>query len=232
MLEHEREQSVLPVSARHCVGEQQVSEGGAFEEKRAQGDGAADIGCDDAWSVEAPVFEQSGEAAPLSGDAEVLTLTLLGLAVAEMIEEEDASVRGQRRNDRAPDERRVGSAMDEHDRRSVADTRPAHLATVSVEPFVKSQHRHCSCRARPRPLRGSAAYLPSDGAPQANNRSRELLITQPRRRPRSACLALSIVVLLLFRRSRLRRRAWPLVGLSLTLLFLAAAGRGDARTGT
>ncbi len=65
------------------------------------------------------MLEQSGEAAALRGNTEVLTLTLLRLAVAEMIEEEDPAVSGERRNDCPPDQRRVGSAIDEHDRRPV-----------------------------------------------------------------------------------------------------------------
>jgi predicted ester cyclase len=123
-----------PVEMR--VEKQQVAEGGVLEQQRAQSDRAADVGRDDAGDVKSPMLEQSGEAAALRGDAEVLTLTLLRLAVAEMIKEEHSTVTRERRGDRAPDQRRVRSALHEHYRRSVADTRPADLATVCVKPSV------------------------------------------------------------------------------------------------
>lgn len=105
MLEHERKQSTLPIPARHRVGQQQVAERRAFEQERAQSDGAPDVGRDDARGVKAPMLEQSGEAAALRGNAEVLTLTLLRLTVTELIEKEDPAVSRERRNDRTPDQR-------------------------------------------------------------------------------------------------------------------------------
>ncbi len=154
VLQEELEESPLPRPSAHRVEEGQVPVAPLLQQQGAQRHRPADVVRHDAGAGQAPVVEEPGEVLRVGRQAQVLALALLGLAEAEMVEEEDLAGTGERGSDVPPQEGGVRGAVHQHEGVSAAQGPPPDHSSGRLERLVQ-----CPVHRRS-PLSSVASWAP------------------------------------------------------------------------